>query len=137
MTGAVDTSPISATEGDGLFASLRDVPALIVAISGGPDSTALLWLIARWRKKLKAKPRWLAVTVDHGLRKEARREAAQVGKLARKLGVPHRVMKWHGAKPKSGIQQKARQARYALLSAAAEKIGATHVLTAHTLDDQA
>src|SRR5689334_3766355 len=135
MTGA--TKAISAAEADALFASLRDMPALVIAVSGGPDSTALLWLIARWHKKLKAKPKLLAVTVDHGLRKEARREATQVGKLAGKLGVLHRIVKWRGSKPKSGLQEKARDARYALLRDAANKIGARHVVTAHTLDDQA
>jgi tRNA(Ile)-lysidine synthase len=135
MKGA--TKPISVAEVDALFASLRDAPALVLAVSGGPDSTALLWLMARWRKRLKVKPRLRAVTVDHGLRKEARREAAQVGTLARKLGVPHRVMNWRGAKPKSGIQEKARHARYALLSAAAKRVDASYIVTAHTLDDQA
>jgi len=135
MTGA--TKPISAAEADALFASLREAPALVLAVSGGPDSTALLWLIARWRKTLRKKPKLLAVTVDHGLRTEAKREAAQVGKLARKLGVLHRVVRWRGAKPQSGIQAKARHARYALVGAEAQKIGARHVVTAHTLDDQA
>jgi tRNA(Ile)-lysidine synthase len=51
--------------------------------------------------------------------------------------VPHRIVKWTGAKPKSGIQQAARNARYALLAAAAKKSGASHIVTAHTLDDQA
>jgi tRNA(Ile)-lysidine synthase len=134
---APDKSLISVAEAEALFASLRDARALVLAVSGGPDSTALLWLMARWRKRLKAKPNLLAVTVDHGLRKEAKREAAQVGKLARKLGVSHRVMKWRGVKPRSGIQEKARQARYALLSAAAKQTAARHIVTAHTLDDQA
>jgi tRNA(Ile)-lysidine synthase len=51
--------------------------------------------------------------------------------------VPHRIVRWAGAKPKSGIQQAARNARYALLAAAAAKAGASHIVTAHTLDDQA
>jgi tRNA(Ile)-lysidine synthase len=130
-----DASPISATEAAALFGDLAAATALVLAVSGGPDSTALLWLAARWRKNSRAK--LLAVTIDHGLRKEARREAAAVGALARKLRVPHRILKWRGAKPNTGIQQAARRARYALLTAAAKKAGATHILTAHTLDDQA
>ena len=135
MAGAVDQSPISADEAAALFGDLAGASGLLLAVSGGPDSTALLFLAARWRKKSKAK--LTAVTVDHGLRKEARREAAAVGKLARTLGVPHRIVKWSGSKPKSGIQQAARKARYALLASAAKKAGASHILTAHTLDDQA
>jgi tRNA(Ile)-lysidine synthase len=134
MAGAVDQSPISADEAAALFGDLAGASVLL-AVSGGPDPTALLWLAARWRKKSKAK--LIAVTVDHGLRREARREAAAVAKLARKLGVPHRVAKWTGAKPKSGIQQAARKTRYALLATAAKKSGASYIVTAHTLDDQA
>jgi tRNA(Ile)-lysidine synthase len=135
MAGVSDHSPIFVDEAAALFGDLAGAPGLLLAISGGPDSTALLFLAARWRKKSKTK--LTAVTVDHGLRKEARREAAAVAKLAKKLGVSHRVVKWTGAKPKSGIQQAARNARYALLAAAAKKVGASHIVTAHTLDDQA
>jgi len=113
------------------------VPALVLAVSGGPDSTALLFLAARWRKARKRGPGLLAVTVDHGLRKEAAAEARQVARLARKLGVPHRTLRWTGAKPKSGLQEKARAMRYRLLATAAAEAGASHILTAHTLDDQA
>jgi tRNA(Ile)-lysidine synthase len=135
MAGAGDQLPISVDEAGAMFGDLAASSGLLLAISGGPDSTALLWLAARWRRASKAK--LIAVTVDHGLRKEGKREAAAVGKLAKKLGVPHRVVKWTGAKPKSGIQQAARKARYALLTAVAKKVGASHILTAHTLDDQA
>jgi tRNA(Ile)-lysidine synthase len=135
--GTVKPAPVTATDVKSLFADLESSPGLLLAVSGGPDSTALLWLAARWAKSLKKKPKLTAVTIDHGLRKDSKREAADAGKLANKLGVPHRILKWSGPKPKSGIQQNARQARYALLAEAARKVGAAHVLTAHTLDDQA
>ena len=109
----------------------------MLAVSGGPDSTALMVLAARWRKALKVKPKLIAVTVDHGLRKEAKREAAAVGRLARKLGIAHRTLRWTGAKPKTGLQEAARVARYRLLAGAARKANASHILTAHTRDDQA
>jgi tRNA(Ile)-lysidine synthase len=51
--------------------------------------------------------------------------------------VPHRTARWTGRKPKTGLQAAARAARYRLLLAAARRIGAPHILTAHTLDDQA
>jgi tRNA(Ile)-lysidine synthase len=47
------------------------------------------------------------------------------------------VLRWSGAKPKTGLQEKARAARYRLIAAAADRAHATCVLTAHTLDDQA
>ena len=129
--------PVSATEAKSLFAGIERAPALLLAVSGGPDSTALLILAARWAKGLKAKPKLIAATVDHGLRKESKREAAAVGTLSKKLGVPHRTLRWSGKKPSTAIQQTARQARYRLLVDAARKAGASHILTAHTLDDQA
>jgi tRNA(Ile)-lysidine synthase len=94
-------------------------------------------LAARWRDTLKKPPKLIAVTVDHGLRKEAKAEAAAVARLARKLKIAHRTLRWTGTKPKSGLQQAARLARYRLLGEAARKAHATHILTAHTRDDQA
>jgi tRNA(Ile)-lysidine synthase len=128
---------VSATEAKSIFSDLEKFPALVLAVSGGPDSTALMWLAARWRNALKAKPKLIAVTVDHGLRAESKAEAASVARLARKLGITHRSLRWTGKKPTTGLPQAARQARYRLLSGAARKVGAAHILTAHTLDDQA
>jgi tRNA(Ile)-lysidine synthase len=129
--------PISDAEVDALFADLAAEPALVLAISGGPDSTALLYLTARWRARRHPALHLVAVTVDHGLRPEARREAAAVKRLSEKLGVEHRTMRWGGAKPSTGLQEKARVARYRLLHVAARRAKAHCVLTAHTLDDQA
>ena len=128
---------VSAAEAKALFSDLKHLPVLLLAVSGGPDSTALMLLAARWRKALKAKPKLIAITVDHGLRKEAKREAAAVGRLARKLGIAHRTLRWSGTKPKTGLQAAARAARYRLLAGAARKANAAHILTAHTRDDQA
>jgi len=128
---------ISDGEAGALFRGLEDLPSLLLAVSGGPDSTALLVLAARWVKRLKRGPGLLAITVDHGLRPEAAREAAAVARLARRLGVSHRTLRWRGRKPRSGLQEAARNARYALLAQAAMREGIAHILTAHTLDDQA
>ncbi len=94
-------------------------------------------LAARWRDAIKKKPALIAVTVDHGLRRESKREAMAVARLARKLGITHRTLRWKGRKPSAGLQNAARMARYQLLGNAARKAGAAHILTAHTLDDQA
>jgi tRNA(Ile)-lysidine synthase len=137
MRGPAANNPVSEAEAAALFADLSETSALILAVSGGPDSTALLWLAARWRAQRKRGPRLIAVTIDHGLRKESAREALAVKKLARKLGIAHRTLRWTGKKPTAGIQEAARNARYRLLADAARKSGARHILTAHTLDDQA
>jgi tRNA(Ile)-lysidine synthase len=137
VSAAEAAAPVSVAEARTLFADLAGAPALVLAISGGPDSTALLVLIARWRAALRRGPKLLAVTVDHGLRREARSEARAVQRLARKLKVAHRTVRWAGKKPATGVQEAARQARYRLLANAAREAGASHVVTAHTLDDQA
>jgi tRNA(Ile)-lysidine synthase len=129
--------PVSDAEADALFGELANAPALLLAISGGPDSTALLALAARWAARTEQAPRLIAATVDHGLRPEARREAIAVKRLAQKFGIPHRTLHWRDAKPTAGIQEKARLARYELLRREARRHGARHVVTAHTLDDQA
>jgi tRNA(Ile)-lysidine synthase len=134
---SADSVAVPASEAKALFSDLSHLPVIILAVSGGPDSTALLVLAARWLQTLKTRPKLIAVTVDHGLRKEAKREAANVAKLARRLGVAHQTLRWRGAKPATGLQQAARAARYRLLAQAARAAGAAHVLTAHTLDDQA
>ncbi len=132
-----DKSPISVRQAEGLFADWKNAPALVLAVSGGPDSIALMWLAARWRRARSRGPHLLAVTIDHGLRREAAREARDVKRLARTLGLAHLTMRWTGAKPKSGVPAAARAARYRLLARAARGSGASHILTAHTRDDQA
>ncbi len=128
---------VSAQEARGLFSGWKASSALVLAVSGGPDSVALMWLAARWRKTLKRGPRLVAVTIDHGLRREAAREARDVKHLAAALEIEHRTMKWRGDKPKTGLPSAARDARYRLLARAAKSCGASHILTAHTQDDQA
>jgi tRNA(Ile)-lysidine synthase len=132
-----DHSAISAQDAKRLFADWKAVPAIVLAVSGGPDSLALMWLAVRWRSALARGPRLFAVTVDHGLRVESAAEARAVKRLARSLELPHRTMRWTGAKPKTGLPAAARAARYHLLAQAARAHGATHVFTAHTRDDQA
>jgi tRNA(Ile)-lysidine synthase len=137
VSAAERPAPVSAAEAKTLFADLRSASALLLAVSGGPDSTALMVLAARWRAALENGPALIAVTVDHGLRAESRREARAAKQLATRLGIRHRTMRWTGAKPQTGLPEAARAARYHLLAVAARAVGAGHILTAHTLDDQA
>ena len=102
-------------------------------MSGGPDSTALMAAAAA----LGPAGTVHVATVDHGLRQEAAAEAAAVASLCGRFGFPHRILSWLGPKPARGLQASARAARYDLLAAHAEAVGAAFVLTGHTRDDQA
>ena len=77
------------------------------------------------------------LTVDHGLRDGSRDEAEQVALWVRALGVEHHILTWQGEKPATGIQAKARAARYDLMSAWCKANDVPVLLTGHTLDDQA
>lgn len=118
-----------------IFADLEPFSKLLLAVSGGPDSLALLRLAAMWRDA-GAKTGFAVATVDHGLRENSAHEAECVALWAEQLGFSHKILRWEGEKPKADLQQKARAARYGLLFAHAEKIGAQGVVTAHHLDDQ-
>ena len=103
---------------------------MLLAISGGPDSLALLLLAHRARPGQVA-----AATVDHQLRPESAQEAEFVGGLCRNIDVPHSILR--PAQPISGnIQSSARRARYALLDQAADDQACTFIATAHHGDDQ-
>ena len=104
-----------------------------IAVSGGPDSLALLLLAA------SARPgEFEAATVDHGLRPESAAEAKMVADLCEEMDVPHAILaiEWD-LPPASAIQEQARAVRYGALAAwmHGRDIGA--LLTAHHLDDQA
>jgi tRNA(Ile)-lysidine synthase len=128
---------VSDEEARTLFADLAPLAGILLAVSGGPDSTALMLLATRWREALCNGPRLFAVSVDHGLRAEAAQEALSVKHLAHRLGIEHCTMRWVGPKPTSGVQEAARAHRYRLLANAARSQKIRHILTAHTRDDQA
>jgi len=131
------TAAIEAAEAGQLFRFLENFRALGLAVSGGPDSIALMALMARWAGERADRPRLLVLTVDHRLRPEAAAEAEMVAAAAASLGLAHRTLQRPGAAPAANIQAEARTARYRLFAAAAaaENLGA--VVTAHHLDDQA
>lgn len=107
-----------------------DNPRLLLAVSGGPDSLALLLLA-----KQIMPDRITAVTVDHKLRPEAAVEAAYVATICADLNVPHHILQ--PAAPITGnLQSSARVARYALLERAADENDCGLIATAHHGNDQ-
>ena len=104
-----------------------------IAVSGGPDSLALLMLANAARPGAVE-----AATVDHGLRAESAGEAAMVADLCGRLGVPHEILlaDWPKA-PEANVQAAARSMRYRLLNEWAIERGLTAIATAHHADDQA
>lgn len=122
---------------EALFAPFLRHARILLAVSGGPDSTALMLLAQRWREGRDAGPELAVATVDHGLRPEARAEAEAVSEVAARLGLPHAVLELSSPLPRARLQEAARHARYEALLAHARAIGAGAVATAHTLDDQA
>lgn len=101
-----------------------------LAVSGGPDSLALLLLAEA------VMPGEVEVaTVDHGLRTESGSEAAMVAELCAGHGIPHEILKVKVAP--GNLQDSARQARYAALREWAARKGVSAVATAHHADDQA
>ena len=119
---------------DALLAPLETAKSLLIAVSGGPDSTALLGMAAEWARRAR---RLAAATVDHGLRPESAAEAQAVAAMSAKLGVAHATLVWAAAKPSARLQERAREARYRLLIDHARAIGADAIATAHHADDQA
>ena len=76
---------------------------------------------------MRHSPKLVAVTVDHGLRKESAREALVVKRFARKLKVEHHTLRWTGRKPKTGIQEAARNARVYIGSLTKDGDGALYL----------
>ena len=141
---AADAAPDTPSSASGLaddlprlFSTLANHRRVLLAVSGGPDSTALMLLAQRWRALTPDGPELFVASVDHGLRTEARAETEAVARLSGELGLPHAILTWPGALPAGGIQEAARDARYELLLDHARAIGADAIATAHTCDDQA
>lgn len=136
--------PIAPLERNRLLDGLA--PPLAIAVSGGPDSMALLLLVAGWARARgllqgDADPSPIvAITVDHGLRASSDAEAQWVAGEARRLGVPHVTLAWRGPKPATGVQDAARKARYELLLSwiGRERLARPRtLLLAHHRNDQA
>lgn len=120
-----------------LLDRLAEISHVAVAVSGGSDSMALLRLVSAWRNLQTPLPRISALTVDHGLRAASADEAVAVARWCASFAIPHHILPWRGDKPKTGLQAKARAARYDLLTEWCLANDVAVLLTGHTADDQA
>ncbi|WP_170761694.1 tRNA lysidine(34) synthetase TilS [Ruegeria lacuscaerulensis] len=106
-----------------------------VAVSGGGDSVALMYLLHEIAQNEGVELR--AATVNHGLRAEAEAEAERVAVQAALLEIPHETLQWQGWDGAGNLQDQARQARYGLLTDWAHRNAVPAIVLGHTADDQA
>ena len=110
-------------------------PRLAVAVSGGADSLALALLAAAWAQARGGTV--LGLIVDHGLRADAAREAAQAAERLETQGIPARILRLAQLAAGPGLAARARTARYAALTGACRDAGIVHLLLGHHAADQA
>ncbi|MGH7084677.1 MAG: tRNA lysidine(34) synthetase TilS [Acetobacteraceae bacterium] len=110
-------------------------PRLAVAVSGGPDSLALAALAKRWAES--AGGCLIALVLDHGLRPQSAAEADVTVSRLHWLGIRARIFHLHGLSARTGVPARAREARHAILEAAAAELGTCFLLLGHHLADQA
>ena len=118
------------------FDGVHALERIAVAVSGGPDSLALLKVLSEWSMRVEG-PDIYALSVDHGLRPESAVEAEGIyDVVAGWPKVSHSVLKWLGDKPENSIQEEARNARYGLMSQYCQEHEIEHLFLAHHGDDQ-
>ena len=114
---------------------------IVVAVSGGADSTALLLAIEELKAYQKLTADICVAHLDHRLRKSSAKDAKWVSELAQKLGfravIGRSKVADDARATNDNLEQAARNARYAFLERTTKKLSAKYVLTAHTMDDQA
>ena len=137
MPAAETVRPLSLAQSKELFETLTFHAHAALAVSGGSDSTALMWLASRWARAVARPPKISVLTVDHGLRPEAALECVRVMGWAVELGLAAHILTWRGERPSSGLQANARDMRYGLMRDWCLANEATLLVTAHTLEDQA
>ncbi len=137
LTHETTNKPLSLGEFAASLASLAQFegsPFLAVALSGGPDSLALAILADRWARERGGGI--CALTVDHQLRPESGDEIRRLGAWLSARAIRHEVLFWTEQKPRTGIQEAARFARYRLLGGWCRDHACLHLLTGHHRDDQ-
>jgi tRNA(Ile)-lysidine synthase len=108
---------------------------LAVGVSGGSDSLALVLML--WKELAPLGYRIVALTVDHQLRPSSAKEASYVAEIMKKFHIEHHILVWNGEKPRTGIEEAARQARYQLIGRWCAENQIRTLVLAHQQEDQA
>ena len=116
-----------------VFKNIKD-ESFALAVSGGSDSLCLAYFTKIYASEFGNKIHVLIV--DHNLRKESHQEALKVKEILGKRKILSKILSWKGKVPKSNIQKKARDIRYAMLSNYCLKNKIEYLITAHHEDDQ-
>jgi len=120
--------------------NIEITPPIVLALSGGGDSIALMTLLSHWAlddRRSRTKHSLHALIVDHGLRSGSAGEAKNTAALARSAGWNAHILKWSGGKPTSNIEDAARKARYALMGKWCRLHKARCLFVGHTRNDVA
>jgi tRNA(Ile)-lysidine synthase len=137
-TSVADAAPLTLQELAAALAAIggfEQRPQVAVAVSGGPDSLALMLVADRWARERSGAA--VGLIVDHRLRPESADEARLVAGWLAARGIPQEILVWQGDKPARGLQEAARAARYGLLAGWCRGHGVLHLLVAHHREDQA
>ena len=104
-----------------------------IALSGGPDSLSLLYLLQcyKFSKSIKI----YTYIVDHRLRYNSSKEAQKIKSKLKKFNIGVKILKWTGKKPSSNIQSEARKKRYFLISKQCKKDNVDTIFMAHHEND--
>jgi len=130
----VNNTPVTSSEFSAAFCLPESVRTVAVAVSGGPDSIALLLLLQPWARARNITLH--AITVDHRLRADSAPECEQVARWCEALGVAHTTLRWQHNGIGSAIMQQARDARYRLMLEWCRAQRIAHLFTAHHQGDQ-
>ena len=117
------------------FKKLKVSNKIAIAVSGGPDSMALCFLLSCFESKNNNQIQPKFYHVDHGLRNNSRKEALLVKKQLKLNNIDLKILNWKGKKPSANLQNVARQKRYNLLFNECKKLKINTLLTAHHQDD--
>ena len=116
------------------FFPFEQNPKIAIAVSGGRDSLTLMLLCKLWLEEISGS--LVALTIDHKLRKDSGLEAEYVKSLCKENNIEHHTLEWIHSTVESNMQEKARKARYKLLTDFCLKHDILNIFTGHHLGDE-